>query len=400
MIGAEKPRRRGGPLAMLGLLAIAWIGGRAMLWESPFALQVLDIPEATTFFASNDPAAGPVPMRHSSDDLGLIDPFQTQPERRFAAGAFGDGATVRFSASYDNLAQSGHESPFPVAPKIAAGHQLLYLAALAHLPMPRAVEHAAQAKHGSGYSDVQLAENSESAPFLIPFGGRKSGTRTDHWSLDAWAFWRQGSNATAISQGRVPIYGASQVGASLRYRLAPNSKADPIVYARAYRALVDNGETETAAGIAVRPVAALPVRAFAEVRYTDNRFRDEIRPAAFAVTELPPQELPLSLSAEIYAQAGYVGGAAATPFVDGQLVVSREVASFDLASDAPARLSVGAGTWGGAQEDATRLDVGPTVRLDLSIGQVPARVSLDWREQVAGDAAPASGVAATLSTRF
>ena len=66
----------------------------------------------------------------------------------------------------------------------------------------------------------------------------------------------------------------------------------------------------------------------------------------------------------------------------------------------PMRLSLGAGSWGGIQRDASRLDVGPTLRLDLTVGEVPARVSVDWRERVAGDAAPESGVAATLSTRF
>jgi hypothetical protein len=40
------------------------------------------------------------------------------------------------------------------------------------------------------------------------------------------------------------------------------------------------------------------------------------------------------------------------------------------------------------------------MRVDLTIGEVPARISLDWRERVAGDAAPDSGIAATISTRF
>jgi hypothetical protein len=64
------------------------------------------------------------------------------------------------------------------------------------------------------------------------------------------------------------------------------------------------------------------------------------------------------------------------------------------------RLSFGGAAWGGAQKDASRFDIGPTLRLDLSVGEVPARISVDWRERVAGDAAPESGVAATVSTRF
>jgi len=70
------------------------------------------------------------------------------------------------------------------------------------------------------------------------------------------------------------------------------------------------------------------------------------------------------------------------------------------ASDAALRLSVGAGAWGGAQDDAQRFDIGPTLRLDLTVGEVPARLSLDWRERIGGQAGPDSGLAATLSTRF
>jgi hypothetical protein len=40
------------------------------------------------------------------------------------------------------------------------------------------------------------------------------------------------------------------------------------------------------------------------------------------------------------------------------------------------------------------------MRLDVTLGEVPARVSLDWRERVEGDAGPGSGIAVTLSTGF
>ena len=64
------------------------------------------------------------------------------------------------------------------------------------------------------------------------------------------------------------------------------------------------------------------------------------------------------------------------------------------------RLSLGVATWGGAQKDAQRIDIGPTLRLDVTLGDVPARISVDWRERVGGDAGPDSGLAATLSTQF
>jgi hypothetical protein len=45
-------------------------------------------------------------------------------------------------------------------------------------------------------------------------------------------------------------------------------------------------------------------------------------------------------------------------------------------------------------------DLGLWQWLDVTLGAVPARVSLDWRERVEGDAGPGSGAAVTLSTRF
>ena len=125
-----------------------------------------------------------------------------------------------------------------------------------------------------------------------------------------------------------------------------------------------------------------------------------LRPAAYAATEIPPVRLPLGLSLEAYAAGGYVGGTPNTFFADGQSVLTRQVTRIGNPGASSAAVSLGAGVWGGAQEGAHRVDVGPTLRFDVNIGEVPARVSVDYREQVAGDADPASGVAATVSTRF
>jgi hypothetical protein len=213
-------------------------------------------------------------------------------------------------------------------------------------------------------------------------------------------FWRQGSDAAPISQGRVPIYGASQAGGVLQYRVAPQSRHDPRLYLRAYRALVTVGESELAVGGSVRPLARVPVRVAAEARYTDAVLGSEVRPAAYAVTEFAPVRLPYDTRLEAYAQAGWVGGQASTAFADGQVSLVREFGGVRRATNDAVRLLFGAGAWGGAQEGAERLDIGPTVRADFRLGRVPARISVDWRQRVAGDASPGSGVAATLSTGF
>ena len=114
------------------------------------------------------------------------------------------------------------------------------------------------------------------------------------------------------------------------------------------------------------------------------------------ITEIRPVDLPAQTRGEFYAQAGYVGGRFATPFVDGQLRIDREAVRVG-----DAVLRAGGATWGGAQKGASRLDIGPTASVTVAIGEsAAARVAVDWRFRVAGDARPGSGPALTLSAGF
>ncbi|MBV7264954.1 hypothetical protein [Erythrobacter ani] len=373
--------RRGSPLAMLLLLFAVWAGGRALTWENPFALELPNFISGGGIFADAD-RLGATQAR-SDENPAVSDERASASEKVIAPN--------RYASVLSGYAGFANEIALANGYQAAAGHQMMWLSALGTSFAPavqnRAMMHALQA------SQQLTGVTPLSPPFEEP-------AQQDRWSVDAWAFWREGSNATLISQGRVPIYGASQLGSNLQYRILPSSLRDPRLYLRAYRALVSGGETEVAGGVSARPVARIPVRLAAEIRFTENRFGSEVRPAVIAISELPPQSLPADFTLEAYGGAGYVGGKSATAFADGQAAVTREFANFAGPLDTRARLSAGAGAWGGAQEDASRVDVGPTVRLDMTLGQVPARLSVDWREQVGGDAAPRSGVAATLSTRF
>lgn len=362
---------------MMGLLLAAWIGGRAALWESPFPASAALLPGMP--FAEAAPSAA----RQASLPAGQTD------MAALAENIPASPAALRRERSSGAFMLLGSGLSVGMDPRLAAGHQLLWQSGLrtALAPAPRLQAFASET-------------GGDNPPFLPPAAPPTGAPRAGRWSIDAWGFWRQGSNAAPISQGRVPIYGASQVGAVLQYRLAPANARDPRFHARAYRALVRRGESELALGASARPLPRVPVRAFGEVRVTDGAFRNELRPSAFAVTEFAPVALPLGTRLETYAQAGWVGGVDDTFFADGQASVTREIEAMASASDNAVRLSVGAGAWGGAQEGAHRVDLGPTMRLDMTIGEVPARFSLDWRERVEGDAGPGSGVAVTLSTRF
>nr|WP_298895300.1 hypothetical protein [uncultured Altererythrobacter sp.] len=364
---------KGRPLLMLAILLSVWVGSRIAAWETPFPM-IETIGEGATQLLAGQTEA-------------------SQNIQAAAGGITGEASGMSFEPeSVERYDQPVLLLPSPSAPlaweeqaatelsedlATATGHQLIWMAAMAHLPVPQAIEQ-------------RLTKLGDPAP---PAGALPK--KTDRWSLDAWAFWRDGGNVSLVSAARAPTYGASQAGAVLNFRLAPENRRDPRAYARIYRALIDQGETEISAGISARPLAALPLRAHTELRVTEFQTSTEIRPAAFVTTELPVLQLPLGMRAEGYGQAGYVGGKEATAFADGQVHLMRDLRRFDLGA-----LSIGAAAWAGAQEGAERLDVGPSMRVDLTIAQTPARFSLDYRERVAGDAEPPSGVAVTLSTRF
>ena len=246
-----------------------------------------------------------------------------------------------------------------------------------------------------------LAPPAPAAQAAVPFQPalvRREQGGEDRWSADAWILLRE-DTTTAVTSGR-GSYGQSQIGMVARYRLMPSSNHRPTLYYRASRALAGARESEAAFGAAARPLPGLPVVLAAEMRFTRSGGRTLTRPAIYAVTELAPLELPGGFTGEAYVQAGYVGGEFSTAFVDGQVRGEREV--FDLG--ALGELTAGGGAWGGAQEGATRLDIGPSASLRLDLGGtpqgIPARVSMDWRFRVAGEAEPQSGPALTISAGF
>ncbi|AWW73892.1 hypothetical protein CD351_05575 [Erythrobacter sp. KY5] len=390
-------QRRGAPLVLLFVVLSSWTAGRSAVWESPFALPELELSPAQIMLVERGPLpkSQAVSVAQRSADMPGRTIGQTDGKSDASRGRA--QSTSRAGGGFASASEHTH---------IAAGHHFLITAALRQ---DLSIRGLAGASALDGLASNSLSAQAERAaaideatpPFLAQMPVLTNRARfADRWSLDAFAFFRSGSSSLSSTQGRAPVYGASQLAANLQYRLAPSSPHDPRGYARTYHAVVEDGETEVAAGLSARPVAAIPLRTAAEMRVTRNRFSTQLRPAAYAVTEIAPQKLPLDLALETYAGAGYVGGAADTFFIDGQAGVTREMLRFRGGTTRPLILSLGGAAWGGAQRDAERLDVGPTMRLDLTLGTVPARISVDWRERVAGDAEPNSGVAATVSTRF
>jgi hypothetical protein len=271
----------------------------------------------------------------------------------------------------------------PVPPRVAGGQVLLLAAAFANLQVPPELA-ALVLRARAALAPVP------SFPSIAGGSARASATR---WSGDAWLLLRR-DTVTPVTSGR-GSYGRSQIGAILRYRIAPSSGHRPAAYVRESAALAGTADPEVAVGFTGRPVRGVPVALAAEVRAARLSTGTAVRPAVFAYREFPPLELPLGARGEVYVQGGYVGGRFATPFVDGQVRVDRELGHLGAAE-----LRAGGGAWSGAQKGAKRLDVGPGATIAVELGGAPVRMSADWRFRVAGDANPSSGPALTVSTGF
>ncbi len=379
--------RRGQPLIALALLLTSWVGFRAAVWDWPVAAQTRESqvaqPAIAAVMAQIDAPAANAPKATVLQTAPLW-PQLALAEPQISSAPI-EPALPRPMAM---LPSAGSAPPIASdAPRIAAGHQLLWLAGVSGLALP-----------------PDLAQHFAVRPPLAaaPAAPRSAEASKRRWSGDTWLLLRRGGNGYNLPGAGLPganltsgAYGASQAGAVIRYHLAPSSPHRPAAYLRVSSALERPRGEEAALGLSLRPLPKVAVAAMAEARVTRTLSGDVIRPAAALVSEFPPQPLPLGLRAEAYVQAGWVGGKGSTMFADGQARLERP-----LLSSGRLELRAGAGAWGGAQRGAQRLDVGPTATLAVPLGAAGGRVSADWRFRVAGDAAPGSGPAVTLSAGF
>ena len=390
--------RRGQPLLALVLLLGGWVSARAVMWEpsaAPSIGAIAESPAPGATAPSRATGSGPAPL--SLARSGILP--TALPSAADSAEVAGPVAPALPPAARLEL-QPGLRSdpaPLPPAPRqalppppafapvpanVAIGHHLLWMAALARVPLPPAL--------------TALPVGAPADQRLGPAAGPAGQPGPKRWSADGWILWRRGSLGAATGGLLTPSYGASQAGAVVRYRLAPASAMRPAAYLRATAALNGSNERDAALGLQLRPLARLPIALYAEARVTAVPGRTYVRPAVFAATEFAPFALPLGLRGEVYGQAGYVGGKFATAFADGQLRLDRRLLRLGKAD-----LRLGGGAWGGIQKGASRLDAGPSLTIGQPLGgPASIRLGADWRFRVAGKAAPGSGPAVTLSAGF
>ncbi len=216
-------------------------------------------------------------------------------------------------------------------------------------------------------------------PLLDPSIAPVQSART---TISLWMLARPG----AATGGPVQL-GGGQAGVRVRVPVAGQGRLAAV--GRAATPLAGQGR-EMALGIEWRPVA--PVALVVERRVALDSDGNGTGIGLIAGFD---RTLPGGPAIEAYGQAGVVLRDRAEPYADGAARVLHPVAAIGRGT-----IRLGIGAWGGAQRGAARFDIGPSAVALLPLGGHDVRLSLDWRQRVAGDAAPGSGPVLTLGSDF
>lgn len=242
-------------------------------------------------------------------------------------------------------------------------------------PLANAMRVEAAIPSGAGTSAIPVAPPQVLPPFPTPADARR-------WRASLWLAARGDRGIGAVAGGQI---GGAQAGARIAWSIdTPRRIA---VIARLTTPLRGRGQ-EGALGVEWQPVARIPVRLVAEHRIALDSGKHA--PGVGVLGGVDAHPVLRGFALEAYGQAGALRRARLEPYADGAARVTRALGP----------LRAGVGLWGAAQRDAARLDIGPSITATLPIGDRHARLLLDWRQRVAGDARPGSGLALTLAADF
>ena len=334
---------RGRPLRFVGLVGLGWIGWRCvLLWP---------------------PAANPVPLAaHRVSARAVIAARSLPPPmpRGLVRSAL---ARLPGPRASPHLAAEERRPPLPIVAPDA-------------VPPPQTFE-----TQGAGAASMAVAVQAFPGQFLDP----PVRAVPRRWSGSAWLALRPGQGiGAAPAAGQL---GGSQYGVRLVRVLDERGRLAAV--GRLAGPLRGRG-AEVALGFEWRPAGA-PLRIAVEERFGLDGTRGG--PGLGAVVGLTRDLAGFRL--EAYGQAGAILRARLEPYADGALRLTRTIAAGRATA-----LAAGIGGWGAAQRGVRRLDIGPTLVTSVPIGGLQARIALDWRQRIVGDARPGSGVALTLGSDF
>jgi hypothetical protein len=231
-------------------------------------------------------------------------------------------------------------------------------------------------------SSIEAGPVPTAAPAMAGPASAPMAKRFDRLQLTAWALLRGSPGPGNLATGGT--LGGSQVGARLTYNFTPALAAS----LRSSSSVGGVRYAEVAAGVRWRPLAAVPVALNVERRHALNRWGGRNAFAIFAEGGLYQRPMFGLANLDLYAQGGVVGMKSRDLFFDGAATFTRPVWK---------NWSAGLGVWGGAQPGLYRVDAGPRLTMDVRRG---IRLHADYRQRLAGEAAPSSGPALMIAGDF
>ncbi len=218
-----------------------------------------------------------------------------------------------------------------------------------------------------------------------------TGRRRSPFMFSGWIVLRQGGAGSGLApSGQL---GAGQAGLRLRAPLLPLPQgADAGVSLRVTSAIAAPRDEEAAIGLSFRIPGRVTTELLVERRQKLSG-RKQGRFGALVAAGIDDVPLAGRVSASGYGQAGVAGLSRPQSFADGALRVE-----YRLTDRPGTELRLAAGAWGAAQDGLSRLDAGPGISARMP--PLPARLSLEWRQRLAGNARPGSGLVLTLSGDF
>jgi hypothetical protein len=208
----------------------------------------------------------------------------------------------------------------------------------------------------------------------------------------AYSFWRQDGPANFLNYPSQ--FGASQSGfvGEIPFRAFGKRSDGLALILRGNVVRTDRLQNEIGAGIRWKPSPGVPVHVAIEGR---QRVNGSNRILAYAVIAPKPIKLSKKLSARAYAQLGISSGQNTVRFLDANANIE-----LPIWQSAKASVMLGPLVSANIQTGSHRIEGGPSVSADMAIGRTRFRLSADWRMQIDGDVARASGPAITASMSF
>lgn len=372
MTGSGRPLR-----FLVGLLGL-WVGIRVVqLWPATHEARIASIPVAASH-AIGVPRA-PEAVASGRAAHGLVPRMAAEAMR--VSGRVSQGVVQGLTGGVTQGLTGRWRRPAAMAGAARRPASAMLAAIATPAILPEMAWASARPAAAAG-QDAPTLRTMPPPPIAgAPLAGPPTGARLRG---SGWMIVRNGQ-----AEPFVPQLGGSQAGVRLTYLV---ERAARLSLAGRLSTALGGRQREAAIGLDWQPTR-LPVHVVAEQRIGIEQARGG--PSLGLVGGFGPVEIAEKVRLDGYGQAGVIARDGAEAFGDGAVRVSRPMARIG-----PAVLELGAGAWGAAQRGAARFDVGPFASAVLPVGGANLRLAVEWRERLAGDAAPRSGPAVSIGTDF